>query len=419
MYSVRGLQCALDKIDELEQTYLELFLGKRVETTSTHRVRVVLSEDKTNYVVARFSETAGVLPLRRSVGRDDTVADRTLADAVSAEQSQRTPYIPLCQPGAVLVVAGAAEPVQRRAAAVRVWPDDRRRGTGKIIRTADRTMSHTERMIALLGAMRREMNGEVSETMTDRGVSYGLNYGVSIPSVREIARRETADHAFAKYLYGQQVRELRLAACHLADPAMVTVDEFSFWSRGLTTGELAAELAFALLSRIEGYRCSGGHLVEREHRDDGLLCAYGRSPQPEGRLRRCASRSGVRREELSVVGGGGRCCRVGHGISSGARCRDQGDVVRDRITPAAVPCIGAYRRRDSLAHGIYVISEITTNKGLNRDSAPFIMSAVAAAVRINRPSWPPPAGVWRSRCVRWALRRSRARRSRRRGTVRM
>ena len=81
-------------------------------------------------------------------------------------------------------------------------------------------MSHTERMIALLGAMRREMNGEVSETMTDRGVSYGLNYGVSIPSVREIARRETADHAFAKYLYGQQVRELRLAACHLADPAM-------------------------------------------------------------------------------------------------------------------------------------------------------------------------------------------------------
>ena len=112
-------------------------------------------------------------------------------------------------------------------------------------------MSHTERMIALLGAMRREMNGEVSETMTDRGVSYGLNYGVSIPSVREIARSETADHAFAKYLYGQQVRELRLAACHLADPAMVTVDEFSFWSRGLTTGELAAELAFALMSRID------------------------------------------------------------------------------------------------------------------------------------------------------------------------
>ncbi len=278
-------------------------------------------------------------------------------------------------------------------------------------------MSHTERMIALLGAMRREMNGEVSETMTDRGVSYGLNYGVSIPSVREIARRETADHAFAKYLYGQQVRELRLAACHLADPAMVTVDEFSFWSRGLTTGELAAELAFALLSRIEAIDALVG-IWSSESTETTACCAL-MAAAPEGRLRRCASRSGVRREELSVVGGGGRCCRVGHGISSGARCRDQGDVVRDRITPAAVPCIGAYRRRDSLAHGIYVISEITTNKGLNRDSAPFIMSAVAAAVRINRPSWPPPAGVWRSRCVRWALRRSRARRSRRRGTVRM
>lgn len=111
-------------------------------------------------------------------------------------------------------------------------------------------MDDTQRMIAMLGQMRRQMNGAVAESMSDRGVRYGLNYGVSIPTVRSIARRERPDHAFARYLYGQQVRELRLAACHLAEPGRVTIEEFSFWSRGITNMEIAEELAFGMLSQI-------------------------------------------------------------------------------------------------------------------------------------------------------------------------
>ncbi|MDE6139722.1 MAG: DNA alkylation repair protein [Alistipes sp.] len=111
-------------------------------------------------------------------------------------------------------------------------------------------MDDTQRMIAMLSQMRRQMNGAVAESMTERGVHYGLNYGVTIPTVRDIARRECRDHGFAKYLYSQQVRELRLAACHLAEPEAVSIEDFSFWSRGITTMELAEELAFGLLSHI-------------------------------------------------------------------------------------------------------------------------------------------------------------------------
>ena len=105
-------------------------------------------------------------------------------------------------------------------------------------------------MIALLGRVRKQMNGAVSESMATHGQQYGLNYGVSIATVRQIAESEAQDYSFAKYLYQQQVRELKLCACHIADPRMVDTHEFPFWSRGITNAELAEELAFALLSKI-------------------------------------------------------------------------------------------------------------------------------------------------------------------------
>lgn len=98
--------------------------------------------------------------------------------------------------------------------------------------------------------MRKQMNGAVSESMQRDGQKYGLNYGVSIATVREIVAEEAPDYEFAKYLYKQQVRELRLAACHLAEPSRVDINEFPFWARGIVNSELAEELAFALLSKI-------------------------------------------------------------------------------------------------------------------------------------------------------------------------
>ena len=101
-----------------------------------------------------------------------------------------------------------------------------------------------------MGRVRKQMNGAVSESMATDGENYGLNYGVSIATLREIAATEQPDHDFAKYLYQQQVRELRLLACHLAEPAKVDIHDLPFWARGIRNAELAEELAFALLSKI-------------------------------------------------------------------------------------------------------------------------------------------------------------------------
>ena len=81
-------------------------------------------------------------------------------------------------------------------------------------------MDFTSRMVALLGELRRERNGAVADAMRCYGAPYGLNYGVSLPTLRKLARAETPDHDFARYLYLQEVRELRLAALHIARPPM-------------------------------------------------------------------------------------------------------------------------------------------------------------------------------------------------------
>ncbi len=81
------------------------------------------------------------------------------------------------------------------------------------------------------------------------GEEYGLNYGVSIPTIRALGRGETTDHRFAKYLFQQEVRELRAVSLWFADPTQVG-EELEFWAKGIINTEIAEEAAFVLLSRV-------------------------------------------------------------------------------------------------------------------------------------------------------------------------
>ncbi len=57
-----GLKAALAEIDRMEQSYLELFMGKRILTRETKRYVVYPQSDKKQYIVCRFSPSAGLLP---------------------------------------------------------------------------------------------------------------------------------------------------------------------------------------------------------------------------------------------------------------------------------------------------------------------------------------------------------------------
>lgn len=104
-------------------------------------------------------------------------------------------------------------------------------------------------MIELLGNLRREMNGAVADSMYYSGKRYGLNYGVSIPTIRSIARNVQPDMSLAKYLLTQQVRELQLAALHIVPVEELTADDAIAIEKHVTNSELAEEASFTLFGR--------------------------------------------------------------------------------------------------------------------------------------------------------------------------
>lgn len=112
-------------------------------------------------------------------------------------------------------------------------------------------MDKTQKMIELLGNLRREMNGAVADSMYYSGKCYGLNYGVSIPTIRSIARQEPKDMALAKYLIEQQVRELQLAALHLIPVEELTLDDSIGLEHHITNSEIAEEASFAVFCRCD------------------------------------------------------------------------------------------------------------------------------------------------------------------------
>ena len=112
-------------------------------------------------------------------------------------------------------------------------------------------MNATSQMVALLGELRREMNGAVVDSMREKGIEYALSYGVSIPTVRALARQYAPDDELARLLYQQQVRELQLAALSIAVPGNVTIDELPFWAKAVTTVEMAENVATVLIARTK------------------------------------------------------------------------------------------------------------------------------------------------------------------------
>lgn len=125
-------------------------------------------------------------------------------------------------------------------------------------------------MVSLLGKIRKQMNGAVLDTFRYYGAKYGMNYGVAIHSIRDMAVEVGTDHDLAKFLYRQQVRELQIIALWIADAAQLTGSELDFWREGIVNSELAEQAAQGLLCNVEDI----DSLVTAWCRGENSLVAY-------------------------------------------------------------------------------------------------------------------------------------------------
>ena len=226
-------------------------------------------------------------------------------------------------------------------------------------------MNPTTRMTALLGAMRRERNGAVADAMRPVGTPYGLNYGVSLPTLRMLARAETPDYDFAKYLALQDVRELRLAAYHIADPARLTEAEYPFWGEGIVNSELAEEAAFTLLHRVPDFP----NLFERWTAPDmpwslqyAALMAASRLAEPDpawiGRALETLHRAAERAESADAVCSKEQALLIARGAVALLVRIASGHEENRQVGPRAVGSVG------DLHAGNYLRGELSWQLGI-------------------------------------------------------
>ncbi|MFV0269239.1 MAG: hypothetical protein ACK5HT_19110 [Draconibacterium sp.] len=130
----------------------------------------------------------------------------------------------------------------------------------------------------LLRAIKLRKSGEVSDAMNQQGISYKLNWGVSIIDLRELAKTYQRDHLLALKLWNKQWRETMILATLLDEPSEVSEEQMGFWTKSFETTEIAEQASanlwcktkFAFIKALEWcrgkkhiVRFTGVHLMGR------------------------------------------------------------------------------------------------------------------------------------------------------------
>lgn len=98
--------------------------------------------------------------------------------------------------------------------------------------------------------LRLVMNGVVSSSMREKGIDYKMNFGVSVPKIKEIASQYQPDAALASLMWEQDVRELKIMATLLFPVDEFTSEVANQWVRGIKQMEIAEQLTANLLPKL-------------------------------------------------------------------------------------------------------------------------------------------------------------------------
>jgi 3-methyladenine DNA glycosylase AlkD len=98
--------------------------------------------------------------------------------------------------------------------------------------------------------IRLSMNGVVADTMTNAGIHYKKNYGVSIPRIIEIASAYTPSVELAQALWLLKIREAMIMAALLMPKDNCSVAISNQWVSQINQLELAEQLTMHLFSKL-------------------------------------------------------------------------------------------------------------------------------------------------------------------------
>ena len=127
-------------------------------------------------------------------------------------------------------------------------------------------------------SFRQMMDGSVAQSMRQKGVDYHLNWGATLPRLREKADSLGPNSDLAIALWKENVRECKILATMIMPPDEVLPEVIDIWMEQIPNQEIAEQAAFNLFqylpfaadraytwmaSEKELYQLCGFHILTR------------------------------------------------------------------------------------------------------------------------------------------------------------
>jgi len=127
-------------------------------------------------------------------------------------------------------------------------------------------------------SFRQMMDGAIAKSMRDKGVDYKLNWGATLPRLKEKATELGKNYDLAIALWKENVRECKLLATMIMPADEVLPEVIDIWMEQTDTQEIAEQAAFNLYqylpyapekaynwmaSEKELYQLCGFHVLSR------------------------------------------------------------------------------------------------------------------------------------------------------------
>lgn len=107
-----------------------------------------------------------------------------------------------------------------------------------------------ERVKKIKQSFRQLMDGRTAQSMRDKGLDYKLNWGASIPMLREKAEEIGKDYDLAIELWKADVRECKILATMIMPVERMLPEVVDIWMEQMTSQEIAEQAAFNLFQYL-------------------------------------------------------------------------------------------------------------------------------------------------------------------------
>ena len=103
-----------------------------------------------------------------------------------------------------------------------------------------------EKIKEIKQSFRLMMDGSVAQSMRDKGVDYHLNWGVTLPRLREKADEIGKNYDLAIALWKENVRECKILATMIMPPDVILPEVVDIWMEHTETVEIAEQASMNL-----------------------------------------------------------------------------------------------------------------------------------------------------------------------------